>query len=55
MLDPAANVWADRGRSAEAGDAPRRNHALRVVSAWRANPFYVHVQETIEVNITAGG
>lgn len=55
MLDPAANVWADPGRSAEAGEAPRRNYGLRVVPAWRANPFYGDVQETIEVNTTAGG
>ncbi len=55
MLDPTANVCADHGWSAETREAPRRTGELRVVRASRANQILYSVQETNEVNDTAGG
>jgi hypothetical protein len=54
MLDPAIRVWTDRFRSAEAGEAPRC-YELRAAPALRANPITGRVEETTEVNNTAGG
>lgn len=55
MLDLTATIWLDQCWSAEAGEAPPRSGEPRLVRASRANPIFYRVQETNELNDTAGG